>query len=409
MAFLSLLDDRAKPKGSRDPLGFELVWTHFGRKVIGNLTTITSSINNFAVALLGFHWAEQQFGHIDQDNRHQRIREYFLKYEQLAAYLRFYADAHDIMGITRVRQRLLDEDQRVALGSGSRQQILSDQVSYGLWGLYSTALRDTGLVLGNDREVTAAGRDIARKIEANLGEVANTLLTLIQSTKSLDRDMLKRLAPGYQKAISRRNVQTALVDQLMGGSDPTGLQRELWSITQSMADDHGGLPETVNAFIGAVFATQPSAALTQSLRDILEIERVLVAANNLFHYCRRKDGEPLTTLLATLKDRYVYSYLPEDLPSSTFPRKAALEAILQAFRENDASRALTKILELNRVVMAQRNGAPWVETEVNRTLRVRVKSELAELCDQASLEQDWDYDYFLGSYLAIARQQLGTI
>ena len=31
MAFLSLLDERLKPKGSRDPLGFEQVWTKFGR------------------------------------------------------------------------------------------------------------------------------------------------------------------------------------------------------------------------------------------------------------------------------------------------------------------------------------------------------------------------------------------
>jgi hypothetical protein len=59
MAFLSLIDERVKPKGSRDPLGFELVWSYFGRKVIGNLTTITSSMDNFAVALLGFYWANQ--------------------------------------------------------------------------------------------------------------------------------------------------------------------------------------------------------------------------------------------------------------------------------------------------------------------------------------------------------------
>jgi hypothetical protein len=32
MAFLSLLEDRAKPKRSRDPLGFELVCSYFGRK-----------------------------------------------------------------------------------------------------------------------------------------------------------------------------------------------------------------------------------------------------------------------------------------------------------------------------------------------------------------------------------------
>ena len=60
MPFITLLDDRARPEGSRDPLGFELVWSYFGRKVVGNLTTITSSIENFAVALLGFHWANQE-------------------------------------------------------------------------------------------------------------------------------------------------------------------------------------------------------------------------------------------------------------------------------------------------------------------------------------------------------------
>ena len=69
MPFLSLLDDRAKPKGSRDPLGFELVWTHFGRKVVGNLTTITSSVENFTVALLGFYWVHQIHGNADKDSR----------------------------------------------------------------------------------------------------------------------------------------------------------------------------------------------------------------------------------------------------------------------------------------------------------------------------------------------------
>jgi hypothetical protein len=57
MAFLSLLDERTKPKGFRDPLGFELVWSYFGRKVIGNLITISPSMDNFVVALLGFYLA----------------------------------------------------------------------------------------------------------------------------------------------------------------------------------------------------------------------------------------------------------------------------------------------------------------------------------------------------------------
>ena len=108
MAFLSLLDDRAKPKGSRDPLGFELVWSHFGRKVIGNLTTITSSMDNFAVALLGFYWANE-FVEVEPERslQHKRIRETFLRYEQLAGYIRHYGGGTDIMGITRINRELM--------------------------------------------------------------------------------------------------------------------------------------------------------------------------------------------------------------------------------------------------------------------------------------------------------------
>ncbi len=81
MPFLSLLDDRAKPKGSRDPLGFELFWSFFGRRLIGNLTTITSSMDNFAVALLGFYWANELVDEKDDTRRNKKLREVFLHYE----------------------------------------------------------------------------------------------------------------------------------------------------------------------------------------------------------------------------------------------------------------------------------------------------------------------------------------
>ena len=181
MAYLTLLDDRAKPKGSRDPLGFELIWSHFGRKVIGNLTTITSSLDNFAVALLGFSWANRLNQSIEEHERHKPIRETFLRYEQLTAYVRFYGNASDIMGITRVKQRLFDDKFKITLGLGSKQQILSDQASYGVWGLYSTAARDTQLATGNDRQLTELGSILSDVIEQHLGEAADTLFSLLLS------------------------------------------------------------------------------------------------------------------------------------------------------------------------------------------------------------------------------------
>ncbi len=52
--FLTDLDSRGDVKGSRDPLGLQAIWTHFGRKVVGNLTTVSSSLRGFTTTLLGY-------------------------------------------------------------------------------------------------------------------------------------------------------------------------------------------------------------------------------------------------------------------------------------------------------------------------------------------------------------------
>ncbi len=134
-------------------------------------------MDNFAVALLGFYWVDQLVAETsDASERHKQIRETFLRYEQLTGYVRYFGGATDIMGITRVKARILDESFKISLGLSSEQQILSDQASYGLWGLYSSAARDTGLVEGNDRKITVDGQSIAQLILAQLGDAADTLL-----------------------------------------------------------------------------------------------------------------------------------------------------------------------------------------------------------------------------------------
>ena len=139
MAFLSEWDGRARPKGSRDPLGFELVWSHYGRKVIGNLTTVTGSLENFSVALLGFYWANElnptSVGTVKE--RSKRIKETFLRYEQLAGYLRHIHKTgpnsgendkgESILGSRRIKSRI--ETGKITLGPEDEHQILSSQAN----------------------------------------------------------------------------------------------------------------------------------------------------------------------------------------------------------------------------------------------------------------------------------------
>ena len=411
MAFISLIDDRAIPKGSRDPLGFELVWTHFGRKVIGNLTTITSSMDNFAVALLGWHFANDLAPKIcNGHERHTQIRELFLRYEQLAGYVRYLGSANNIMGIIRVKQRLSDTSFPLKLGQSADQLILSDQASYGLWGLYSSASRDSGLVKGDNRVVSKQGLHIVHEIEEHLGDLADQIRTLIsEDDVVLDRSHLEAMAEKFISAIQHKNVRSELLEVLLAGHDPNGVQNELWSITQNIFQKYSELPEDIDTFIHLVLENNPRSDLQRNLKDVQQIERLLVACNNLFHYCRRKDGEKLTKIQETLNNRYTYSHLPGSLPEDPFPQKHLLASILEAFHKNDVLRAIEELISLNKDVMQRRSGAPWVELESGHKLRVKIKSERAELAEQIVIEKRWDYDYFLGSFLQIARNHLGKI
>ena len=409
MAFLSLLDDRARPKGSRDPLGFELIWSFFGRKVIGNLTTITSSMDNFAVAVLGFYWANMLVQKdVEESVRQKKVREIFLRYEQLTGYIRYYSNASDIMGITRIKSRLHDDISKITLGLSSEQQILSDQASYGLWGLYSTAARDTGLVMGNDRKVTPLGVSIAETIISNMGDVSNKLLSLLNSNNPLNREELKEYGSRFNKSIHHQNVQSPLLEALMSGNKLDSVQSELWNKTKEIFTGEITKPEKVSDFVNLILDSNVSEKLHEYIYDIINIEKVLVASNNIFHYCRRKDGESVESIITLTQDKYDYSYLPKERPSSVFPRREQLSNILKALNEKDNSRLIILLLELNKEVMQQRNGAPWVEIEPGNTIRVIVKSETSELREQKVLEEKWDYDYFLGSFLSIAKQQLGS-
>ena len=100
-----------------------------------------------------------------------------------------------------------------------------------------------------------------------------------------------------------------------------------------------------------------------------------------------------------LVTRSGYYQFQETVPKrARAPPPATTGNIAMAHLSEDHKKLTRKILELNRVVMEQRNGAPWVEIESNNTLLVRVPNENSELQDQRYLEEGWDYDYFLGSF-----------
>jgi len=150
--FLTDIDSRAAVKGSRDPLGTQAIWTHLGRHVAGNLTTVTSSVRDFTTTILGFAFLPRlrDLGSNTSD------LDAFLRWEQVAAYCRAHVNRDTgFRGTERVKARL-SKGKRVYVSAASEHQILSNQKIYGLWGLYINASRDSGLIEVDPHRPSAA-------------------------------------------------------------------------------------------------------------------------------------------------------------------------------------------------------------------------------------------------------------
>jgi len=158
--FLTDLDSRASVKGSRDPLGIQQIWTRFGRHVVGNLTTVSNSVRDFKTLMLGYYFVEQ----IAQDMGSGSELATFLKWEQLAAYSRAVANKDlSFRGTERVQKNLTDGS-FVTISEDRTHQILSNQKTYGLWGLYTVPARASGLVDTNYPRLTPDASDIVETL-----------------------------------------------------------------------------------------------------------------------------------------------------------------------------------------------------------------------------------------------------
>ncbi len=171
--FLTDLDSRAEVKGSRDPLGLVPLWSRFGRGIIRNLTTVSNSVRGFTTLLLGLYFTQvvQEGNGADS----QSTLDLFLTFEQLAGFARYHVN-HD--GNFRGRERVaarLQKGTKVGLGADPSLQILGDQKTYGLWGLFSMPARSSGLLAQEEHILTRTATEfVERNYVSILAKVAKS-------------------------------------------------------------------------------------------------------------------------------------------------------------------------------------------------------------------------------------------
>lgn len=423
--FLTDLDSRAAVKGSRDPLGLQSVWTHFGRQVVGNLTVASSSLRDFIEALVGYYFVDRlrDLGSNDDDVS------IFLRWEQLASYARAHVNKDWVFrGTERVR-RNLGESNRVTLSADRAYQTLASQKMYGLWGLYTVPSRSSGLIDRLPARPAATAVELIERVYLPIlarehfpdGKAICDLLGEPRTTVDVDgrhAGLLRAVAKVLHHdllEVERHFYRDHL--QYGGPHDPTsGAQREIAELLQG-AFGKSGFDISRNAMDR--LARQASPQTAARLRDICTCESLLAPASMLFSFLQSCGGKPITAVAKAVREQWggaVPGIDPEEVQriageisvaagKDAGPRFAKLAYALKSGSYADAIEIL---VDQNRVVMAERGaGAAWIEREGER-LRVRISDDRGQLPTRDELKQLWRFPYFLPSLASVSSALSGA-
>ena len=425
--FLTLEDPRARVKGSRDPLGAQPVWSAFGRKIVANLTTVTDSLRGFTVLLLGRYFGERLLkeGKIEEED----VIEVFLRLEQVCGYARCLAPEADrgqadrILGIERINRRISEGASSVKIGTSADAVILSDQKSYGLWGLFSVSARESKL-LPPDGPVglsPEASEFVQTHYLPHLSSVLDSLQRLVGSGGTLS---LKPPAPilrvlggvlgGRPSDAERQFYRKYLCD----GERCDRLERGRQAIFRQLLESHSDLQQGINRneleSIGKA-AGSIDPGLARAIDRILTLEALLAPCDVVFGFLQTRHSQFPANVAATLGERWGGSipHLDEDrfgeirgsiaelVGESITEHMAGVHAALLSGKYEVAIRHL---LDWNRLVMQSRSAAAWVRLDDREKLDVRYRGIERELPTAEAMASLWRYSYFIDSLKALVAQ-----
>ena len=406
MFFLTEIDPRAAIKGSRDALGFTPIWARFGREVVGNLTTVTSSLRGFTTLLLGLCFADRVVA-----SRRASVEDrsnLFLKFEQLAAYSRLAlgrenGDASGILGSVRATRRLRDNGHSVPISASVDGQILSNQRTNGLWGLYTVAARESGMVERDEHTLTPWAQKLVeseylpRLSYAGSKDGAQVLGFVAKESSAFEpkgahRKLAIALAAILSAKLGRSEGRFYEQGFVRGEAFNTtfGRQAALWEILVEMNEGGVFAWETLFGFEELREAhkrvqSRGNETLASALEHIEVLEPFFVVMAELFGYVIRQSDRRLSDIekdvlsawgkrLSHLKTARVEA-LGERIASASSPEAAdRIVRMAASLHEGDYQQAMRLGIEHNAEVMKARGGAPWVVEEDGR-LRVRLREE----------------------------------
>ena len=417
--FLTLEDPRARVKGSRDPLGVQPIWSAFGWHIVANLTTVTDSLRGFTVLLLGRYFGEQLLreGRIEEED----VVDVFLRVEQVSAYARCLAREDDtdragrILGIERVRRRLSDGSGSVRIGVTPEATILSDQKTYGLWGLFSVSARSSKLLSDGPVGLSpVASEFVNNHYVPHLNPVLDRLQRLVVDGGNLSSkpsapivSALGGFLGGRLSAAERQFYRKYLCDGER--CDRLALGRQ--ATFRRLLETHSKLDRSINrdelvSIRNAAQALDPG--LAKRIGRILALEALLAPCDVIFGFLQTRHAQPPSEIAAALGERWGGS-VPHLDPEEFAGIRDEIAGLVgeeitthmtrvqEALSLAEYQAAIQHLLDWNRLVMMRRSAAPWVQLDDRGALDVRYRGLERELPTGEAMPSLWRNSYFVNA------------
>ena len=431
MAFLTDLDSRAAIKGSRDPLATQAIWVPFGRRVVGNLSTVTTSLRDFTVLLLGFWFVEKALEGGSEDSDVSL----FLKWEQLAGYARVCHDLGGFRGVEGVRANL-SQDSKVTLSAERAHQILGNQKIYGLWGLYTVPARSSGLLQDDPLRLTPRAREFVERhyvpafTRAGSREGAAVVRLLVPASARIECGGKDAALLGAIASLLRPDRLTPAErefydDMLVRGgpdNDTDGRQIRLADLLHRTvaSEEFVFSPASLGCLAEAANDRAAPGSLAIRLERIRYCETMLAPATRLFLFLLARHGKPIAGIAGEVREAWGprlahlelarIAELRDELTSITEGAEGAERwlGIASDLAHGHYLDAIERVIAHNAIVMRQRGGAaPWIEVRDER-IHVAFRDENGRLPERRELPSLWRSSYFLDSLRAIVGQVRGA-
>lgn len=379
MYFITEQDPNYSIKGSRDPLGFQVVWQAAGRKLIPYLSTVSGSIKDFQILCLAYALKKE----LKIDDK--QFEPFFLRFEQMMAYTRYKNYPNEgFNGVDKVRKLMSGNLASVRISSAIADQLLSNQKAYGIWGKYNSPFSEMRLT--------------------EMREYSKVYIP-----KVLNNDAFLRQATLLSK---KRDTQPAYIesDKMDEWSDflqkPSGIEKKLF--IEKLLDDTCGkelLHQIDNnpdfrdlsfyKLIQALTDASSSSNFKAILGYIANTEKVICPLNRIFRYLQTKSywkNEEIET------DPYIKNWR-STFESTGFDETTRGLAALLTLSNHDLVVGLVK---RNEEVTARRNSAAWMQL-TEKGLEVN-HFEGAFFVEEYNPEEDNDFNYFFSTFISLHKQ-----